>query len=149
MAFKSYACDEDLMRVGEYEVYVKDCCETETRNGTECIKFEFVVRSDIEQAYQNKPKFKQFYRDRETGEWPMEKIGKYANALGIPKGDEFELDDLIGRSCVMVIKHYTTDDGETKDCIFYLKKSSKEPYISEGVQFTEMEEDDDGDTLPF
>lgn len=148
MAFRSYENDSDIMKKGEYEVYLKDCCETETRNGTECIKFEFVVRSDIEQQYQNKHKFKQFYRDMETGEWPMEKIGKYANALGIPKGDEFELDDLIGRSCVMVINHYTTEDGETKDCIFFLKKSEKEPYISEGTQFTEME-DENNEELPF
>ena len=37
MAFKSYANDQDLMRAGEYEVYVKDCYETETKNGTRCV----------------------------------------------------------------------------------------------------------------
>ncbi|MFR8331179.1 MAG: DUF669 domain-containing protein [Oscillospiraceae bacterium] len=96
---KSYANDQDLMRAGEYEVSLpRIVTRRRLKNGTECIKFEFVVRGDIEQAYQNKHKFKQFYRDRETGEWPMEKIGKYANALGIPKDDEFELDDLVGRS---------------------------------------------------
>lgn len=153
MAFKSVENDGDLMREGEYEVYVKHCEETETKGGTPCIAFDFVVRSDVEQAYKNKHKFKNFYRDRETGQWPSEKIGKYANALGIPKGDDFELDDLVGRSCVMVIGHYEDKKTlETKDCIYYLKASKAEPYIA-GLSasgyggFAELE-DDDGE-LPF
>lgn len=150
MGFKSVESDSDLMRKGEYEVYVKDCCFSETKNGTECIKFEFVVRSDVEQPYQNKHKFKQFYKDYITGEWPAEKIGKYANALGVPKGEDFELEDLIGRNCIMVINHYQDDKtGETKDCIFFLKSSKADSFVTDAPsRFEEMQEDDDGD-LPF
>lgn len=149
MAFRSVEVDNDLMKKGEYEVYVKDCCFSETKNGTECIKFEFVVRPDVEQPYQNKHKFKQFYRDSTTGGWPEEKIGKYANALGIPKGEDFELEDLIGRSCVMVINHYQDEKtGETKNCIFFLKAGKAGSFVSDQQPgFSEME-DDDGD-LPF
>ena len=51
--------------------------------------------------------------------------------FGIPKGQEFELDDLIGRNCVIVIKHYTNEKtGEKKDCIFYTKTSKAEPYMN-------------------
>lgn len=149
MAFRSVENDSDLMKEGEYEVYVKDCCNTETKSGTECIKFEFVVREDIEQPYKGKHYFKNFYRDRETGSWPKEKIGKYANALGISVGQEFELDDLIGCSAVMKIKHFVTDDGETIDCIHYLKKSKQTPYISyEKPSMEEIDDLDDGE-LPF
>lgn len=150
MGFKSVENDSDLMKEGEYEVYVKECKETETQNGTPVIKFDFVVRSDVDQPYKGKHKFKNFYRDKVTGDWPNEKIGKYANALGIPKGDGFELDELIGLNCILVIKHYTTDDNETKDCIFYAKKSKAAPYVAAPPSFDGgvPEEDDDGE-LPF
>lgn len=148
MAFRSVENDSELMPAGEYEVYVNDCCETSTKNGTDCIEFDFVIRDDIAQQYQKRHKFKRFFRDRETGSWPNDKIGRYANALGIEKGQEFELDDLIGRSAVMVTKHYTTDDGETRDCVFYLKRSDAEPYISDPQPAAYEEEDPDGE-LPF
>lgn len=146
MGFISMEADSDLMRKGEYEVYVKDCGFSETKAGTECIKFEFVVRSDVEQPYQNKHKFKQFYRDRDSGRWPVEKIGKYANALGIPIGQDFELDDLIGLNCIMVIGHYQDErSGETKDCIYFLKQSKVASYlnaVSQPSGFTEIGYDD-------
>lgn len=148
MVFRSVEADSDLMREGEYEVYVKNCCFSETNGGTECVKFEFVVRSDMDQPYQNKHKFKQFYRDRDSGQWPMEKIGKYANALGIPKGQDFELDELIGLSCRMVIKHYTDKEtGETRDCVFYLKSSAAQSFVQPVNEFQDI--DDTGGDLPF
>lgn len=147
--FKSVENDSGLMPQGEYEVYVKDCCFSETKNGTECIKFEFVVRSDIEQICKGRHMFKQFYRDRDTGLWPGDKIGKYANALGIPKDQDFELDDLVTRNCVMVVKHYQDNQtGEMKDCIFYLKSSKAGSYVSSGPGNFEEIDDTDGD-LPF
>ena len=127
MGFKSMEAESSLMPKGEYEAIVKDCCFSATKNGTECVKFEFVVRSDIDQPCQKKRKFKQFYRDPETGRWPAEKIGQYAHALGVPQGEDFELEDMIGRCCVMVIGHYL--DGQTgaaKDFIYFLKPSRAE-----------------------
>lgn len=151
MVFRSVEAERDLMRKGEYEVYVKDCGFSETKAGTECIRFEFVVRSDVEQPYQNKHKFKQFYRDRDTGQWPMEKIGMYANALGIPHDQDFELEDLIGLNCVMVIGHYQDEkSGETRDYIYFLKPSRSGSYITAMPQpsgFSEIS-GDEGD-LPF
>lgn len=149
MGFKSYENSDGMIKEGEYEVYVKDCCETMTKSGTPCIKFEFVIRSDVPQLYQNKHKFKNFYRDRITGEWPEEKIGRFANALGIPKGEDFELEDLNGRNCIMVITHFTTEGGETMECIRYLAPSKVEPYISkEPAGYSDLGDDDD-ELLPF
>ena len=64
MAFRSVENDNELMKEGEYEVYVKDCCRSETQSHIPVIKFEFVVRADsgIEQAYKNKHVFKNFFR---------------------------------------------------------------------------------------
>lgn len=152
MAFSSVAADNDLMQEGEYEVYVKNCGYSETKGGTECIKFEFVVRPDVEQPYQNKHKFKQFYRDRDTNQWPADKIGRYANALGIPSKQDFELEDLIGLNAIMVIKQYQDKEtGDTKDCIFFLKPSKAQSLISappSSSGFVDLYGEEDGE-LPF
>lgn len=148
--FTAYENDNGLMAKGEYECYVKDCKETTTKTGKQVIAFDFVVRNDVEQAYKNKHIFKNFYLDEATGQYPEKKIGKYANALGIEKGASFDLPDLIGRCCVVVITHFTTDDGETRDCIYYLKSSDAEPLMQSAPaseDFTSFDEDDED--LPF
>lgn len=150
MVFTSVENNSGLMKKGDYECYLSDCRLTETKNGYPVINFDFVVRADVEQRYRNKHIYKNFYQDAITGDWPNEKIGKYANALGIEQGQNFELDDLIGRSCIVVITHFTTDQGETKDCIFYLKPSRAEPFASSLFatnDYPAMEEDDG--ELPF
>lgn len=148
--FKSVENDNGLMAQGDYEVYVKSAQETETKMGNPCIKFDFVVRSDVEQPYQNKHIFKNFYPDRQTNAYPAEKIGKYANSLGIEKGQEFELEDLVGRNCILHISHYTGNDGVTRECIFYTAPSKAEPYMAPmepAPQYAPIEEDDS--LLPF
>lgn len=149
--FKSVENDGGLMAQGDYEVYVKSAQETETKMGNPCIKFDFVVRSDVEQPYQNKHIFKNFYPDYLTGAYPAEKIGKYANSLGIEKGQEFELEDLVGRNCILHISHFTGQDGVTRECIFYTAPSKVEPYMApmEPTPQTETMLDDDDSLLPF
>lgn len=150
--FKSVENDGGLMAQGDYEVYVKAAEETTTKNGNPCIKFDFVVRSDVEQPYQNKHIFKNFYPNRDTGAYPADKIGKYANALGIEKGQEFELDDLVGRNCIIHISHFTGDDGVTRECIFYTAPSKVEPYMAPmdpAPQNFELLDDDGEEVLPF
>lgn len=161
MAFTSVKNDSGLMPEGEYECYVKDCRETETQKGVPIIKFEFVVRGDLEQPCKGKHIFKNFYQD-DAGVFPAKKIGQYANALGIPDGEPFELEDLIGRSCVVRMKHFIgRDDGIERECIFFTKPSKERPYLnsvvsfaapstiggSQNQDFAELDEDD-GD-LPF
>lgn len=148
-SFKSVENNTGLMAEGEYEVYVKQCEVTHTKSGTECISFDFVVRPDIDQPYQNKHIFKKFYRDDETGEYPAQKIGKYANALGIEKGKEFELDELIGRSCICRISHFTGSDGVVREVIFYLAPSKAEPFIAVIPEAPLEEITEDDAMLPF
>ena len=149
--FIAYENDAGLMAKGYYECYVKDCKETTTKSGKQTIAFDFVVRSDVDQSYQNKHIFKNFYLDEKTGEYPVQKIGKYANALGIEKGTQFDLPDLIGRTCIVVITHFTGDDGETRDCIFYLKPSKAAPLIQEAPSAAEtfVSEAELDDDFPF
>lgn len=120
MAFKSYENDGGLMIEGDYECILVKCVETTTKtSGMPVIAFDFQVRADVEQKYQRKHIFRNFYQDRDTGEWPTEKIGKLANALGVPKGESFELEELVGRCCILHMKPFTGSDGVTRDTIFY------------------------------
>lgn len=151
MGFKSVENNGGLMKEGDYEVYVKECGYSQTKNGNECIKFEFVVRADVEQEYKNKHIFKNFYPSRETGGYDADKIGKYANALGIEKGQDFELEDLIGRNCILHISHFTGDDGVTRECIFWTAQSKANSYITDvrtSDSFGQVDDISD-DELPF
>lgn len=150
MGFKSVKNGGGMMKPGDYEVFVKSCEYTLTRNNNECIKFDFVVRADVEQEYKNKHIFKNFYPDRSTGEYNADKIGKFANSLGIEPGTDFELDDLVGRNCILHIGRFTGDDGVERECIQYTKQSATESFVQElptSMDFQQLPEDDE--VLPF
>lgn len=151
MAFKSYENTGagGCMAEGDYECILVKCCETSTKTtGTPCIMFDFQVRSDVEQKYQRKHIFKNFYPDRESGEYPAEKIGKYANSLGVPKDSEFELEDLICRCCILHMKPLAGNDGVERDCIFWTAQTKAGQMVQSAAQegYTEVEDDED---LPF
>lgn len=155
MSFKSYENDGGnggVMPEGDYEVVLLDAKEDQTKSGIPTIKFDFQVRSDVEQKYQKKHIFKNFYRDDDTGEWPMQKIGKFANALGIPKDEEFELGDLCGLCCILHMKPYTKQDGTVIDSVFYSAptKAGQIPKATikhtESGGFTNVDPDEE---LPF
>lgn len=151
MGFKSVKNDGGLMKEGDYEVYLKACGYSVSKNGNECIKFDFVVREDVEQEYQKKHIFKNFWPARDTGEYDADKIGKYANALGIEPETDFELEDLIGRNCILHIGPYEKEDGTTIDCIRWLKPSKAESFVTAAPaspeDFKQLDESDDD--LPF
>ena len=89
--------------------------------------------------------------DRDTGEYDADKIGKYANALGIEPGTDFELDDLVGRNCILHMEPFEGNDGVTRDCIRYLKPSKAESFVTPAPasveEFKQLDESDDD--LPF
>ena len=148
MAFKSYenVNSDGTMLEGDYEVQLLNCVETQTRTSAiPCIEFDFVVRDDVEQKYKRKHIFKNFFRN-DSGAWPVEKIGKIANALGIPRDKEFELSDLIGLCCILHIKPYTKQDGTKIDTIYYAKATEAGQLMQK--QSNDFEEVDD-DELPF
>lgn len=151
MAFKSYENDQNQpMTEGDYECILVKCCETSTKtSGMPVIVFDFQVREDVEQKYQRKHIFKNFYQDRETYAWPMEKIGKFANALGVPKDEEFELEDLVGKCCILHMRPFTGNDGVTRDTIFYPARTKTGQMITSlplaNSDYTEVDEDD----VPF
>lgn len=119
MKFTSTENTQVLMAEGDYEVMCVKAEEGTTKTYVPVINFDFVVREDVEQAYQRKHIFKSFYQDEQTKEWPMDKIGRYFNALGIPKGQEAELCDLVGLCCMVRIKHYDAKDGTRRECIHF------------------------------
>lgn len=154
MGFKSVKNDGGMMKPGDYEVFVKECGYSVTKNGNDCIKFDFVVRDDVEQEYQKKHIFKNFYPSRETGEYDADKIGKYADSLGIEPGQDFDLDDLIGRNCILHIGRFVGNDGVERECIQYTKRSKTDSFVqtvpSSASEFQKISEDEYTDEdLPF
>ena len=153
MAFKAYENDGGLMAEGDYEVICLKACETTTKTtGIPVIAFDFQVRGDVDQKYRRKHIFKKFYQENgEAGAWPFKKIGKLANALGIPKGEAFELEELTGRCCILHIRPFKGNDGVERDSIFYAartKVGQAVQAIGDQRQENGYEEIDDED-LPF
>lgn len=155
MAFVS--CDNnqnDLMTEGDYEVMLRSCELTRTKTSNiECISMDFVVRDDVPQLYKRKHIFKRFYRDNNTGEWPVHKIGKIANALGIGSGSSFELADLVGLCCIVHIAPWAPPGGEMRDTIKYYKPTEVGQMLTFGEAVDErngeLQEVPDDDELPF
>jgi len=119
MGFRSVENNGGLIAEGDYEAICLFAREGETKGGYPVIKFDFKIRTDVEQKYQNKHVFKNFYKDDSTGEWPLDKIGKYANSMGIPKDELFELSDLEGKCLILHMKPYKGQDGVERDSIFW------------------------------
>lgn len=140
------------MREGDYECILKKCEVGRTKtSGIECIDCDFVVREDVIQDYQRKHIFKRFYRDN-NGKWPMEKIGKMANALGVEQGSSFELADLVGLCCILHVKPWTPPDSlEPRDTILYFAQTKFGQMISGNASNTEMQDvtAEVDDELPF
>lgn len=137
-----------LMKEGDYEVVLVKCEETTTKTTyTPVIAFDFQVRSDVEQPYQKKHIFKNFYQDKNTGEWPADKIGKLANALGVEKGQDFDLPDLVGRCCILHMKPMMGNDGIERDTIFWSAATKAGQMIQEAEAggFTEVDDEE----IPF
>lgn len=151
MSFKSYENSGGLMAEGDYEVICLQAVETSTKNtGSPVIHFDFQVRSDVEQKYQRKHIFKNFYEENDTaGAWPFEKIGKLANALGIAKGEEFELDELAGRCCILHMKPFKGADGVERDAIFYAKPTEAGQMVQSAPADTAGYEEVEEEDLPF
>ncbi len=98
------------MEEGNYEVILKDAKYTQTQSGIPCISFDWVVRNDVEQKYKNKHIFKRYYQD-DKGNWPVDKLSKAAYGLGVPEGADFDVDDLVGKTCRVHVKPFTFTDG--------------------------------------
>lgn len=149
MSFKS--CKNTgggVLPEGDYEVICLQAVETSAKTtGTPMIKFDFQVRSDVEQAYQRKHIFKNFFQD-DNGQWPGEKIGKFANALGIPKDESFELADLEGRCCILHMKPYVKD-GVERDSIFYSAPTKAGQMVQAAPTAAQGYEEVDDEEIPF
>lgn len=123
MSYKSVENTQDCMAEGDYEAILLKCEDKTTDSGYELIAFDFKIRDDVEQAYQRKHFFYSVFKENDgsLNEKNIEKLGKIANALGIPNDAEFDLPDLVGKCCILHIKPWTNDKGVKKDSLYYAK----------------------------
>ena len=156
--FTSTAMEEyKLIPDGYYEVRCTEAEERTTANGDEYISMTFTVRDDVEQPCQNRKIFKSFWKRIEMdNDYDMKKIGQYAAALGVPKGTNFCLADLLYRDALAKISHFTNKNGEDKNCIYFLAPTNNPVARADlGAVFANMKEEgfvettDVGEDLPF
>ena len=138
MGYKAIANTQDCMAEGDYEAVLLKCEDKTTDMGYELIAFDFKIREDVEQAYQNKRFFYNVYKESDGSltEKNMGKLGRLANALGIPNDAEFDLPDLLGKCCILHLRPWTNDKGVTKDTLYYAKKTEAAPPNQDAIGYT-------------
>ena len=124
---------------GKYECVCSACSEKTSLSGKPYVEFDFLIRKDVEQSAQGRHIFKKFFKD-DNGNYPEAKIGKYANALGIPAGSDFEYWQLRGMLCVVAVKNFKDDEtGEMRDCVFFTESSKYKPKEVTSEDFSEVD----------
>lgn len=132
---------------GTYEVIVDACNATEhPKDGRYGVKFDFRIRDDVEQPCKGRHIFKSFYIS-DTGEFPEEKVGEFANACGVEDGAEYEPWELRLKTCQIVVKQFSPEDkpNEKVSYVAYARKSKLEPIKESDSSFTDVSTDD----IPF
>ena len=123
---------------GSYEAIVASCGTVTSTAGKNGIKFDFFIRSDVDQAVKGKHIFKSFYED-DNGVMPEAKIGEVAYSCGIEKGEDFEPWQLMNKTLIIVVKHFTPEDtNETKAYVAYTRRSKIKPKELESSDFTDV-----------
>lgn len=138
----------DNMVEGDYEAQLINAGEKTGRSGVTYLEFEFVVREDVEQRYKKKHVWRSYFKN-ENDEYDAERIGKIVSALGVPVGVNIEVEDLVGRCCIIHVKPYkSTKTGRTSDSIQWYAKTKVGQLIKSFDQFTEVSKDEE-EGLPF
>ena len=151
MAFTARKPAERSVLHGEFEIYCSAAAYSVARSGDDIIELEFTVRPDVQQDHQNYRFRKTFWLqgDGQLKDGDLDKLGKYAGALGIEEGQEFDLDDLIGLSARLRSFAFTNDEGRTFDCIALSKSKADKPYTTSITPPVPAELDEDDEELPF
>lgn len=147
MGYRSIESAQECMKAGAYEAVVRKCEEKTTDQGYELISIDFQMRADVQQEYKNKHFFLNIFKeaDGSLSDKGINRLGKVAHALGIPKDSDFDLPDLIGRCCILNIRPFTNENGITKDSLYYAEPTKAGQYVQ---SVTAISNDDDED-MPF
>lgn len=135
---------------GDYEVQLINAEEKIGGNsGKPYLRFEFVVREDVDQRYRKHHIWRSYFKG-EDGQYDMDKIGHMASMLGVPEGVKIDLADLPGRCCLVHVKPYKNPkSGRESDSIQWYAPTKAGQIIKSLDQFTEVDEDDPDNQLPF
>ncbi len=134
---------------GDYEVQLLNAGEMTSQSGTTYLKFEFVVRDDVDQRYKKHRVWRSYFKG-EDGNYEMDKIGHMASMLGVPEGVKIELGDLPGRCCMVHVKPYKSPKtGRESDSVVWYAPTKAGQLIPSLDQFAEVDEGDPDNQLPF
>jgi len=159
----SYTETEDdygLLADGEYELSI-DKMETKTlESGSKKVALQFRVRSDVDQAHQNRVVFEDIWKERETIYYNRKRINQLIGTQKLEDGQKFSnIDEIIalmnGANVreKIVVKYDDYHEKDVNSISYYMSSkegaqelgAKKETTNEKGVPTIDVAEDD----LPF
>lgn len=84
------AQDYNCIPKGEYEVYIEKMRLQETPNNKKKVAIQFRIRSDVDQAFQNRVLFEDLWQEKDSGLYNTNRLNKILNTQPIEDGKTFE-----------------------------------------------------------
>lgn len=106
--------DEGNVADGTYETVVSTVTEDTAGTGNEFLKFDLIVRNDVDQKFKNSHIFQPVYRSKETGKYPQGRLMAIAKAAGLVDGksyNDFEdfCNDFQGQPIQVTVRNETEE----------------------------------------
>lgn len=126
--------DFDLLPKGSYEVIIKSIEERITDNGAVGLSVRFIVRNDVEQKYQNRGIFHNYWKrkeptaaDMQVQGYSFKQIMQLAKAAKLPNGKAYETvhelcADLVNRVVLITVNH-SSYNGRQREEVGYINES--------------------------
>ena len=137
---------------GRYRAHLIDIVEVDSLRAEWLDQFKCTFRTEVtDQSGEHVPVF--YYVSR----WfkSTSYFGKMVKALGInteelPDEHEFDTDDLLNRTCSIVIRHQGRNDGSVRAKVVSVLPDSATPSTLPGVESTDQDTGDSGEaSVPF
>lgn len=160
------AAEYELLPEGEYEVIIKSCKQTTSKNGTPCVNMQLVVRNDVAQSCQNYVLWDNLWKRREPTSadmavegYSVKQVQSLSKAAGLPNGKSYAdinewAADLAGKLIRVTIEH--EEYQGSKYARVKWRNESKQPTCKHiwkkeeanvpDVGYAELDEDED---VPF
>lgn len=141
---------------GWYEVYINDIVEDVSINGFCYLNFDFKIRDDVQQKYQNGRCFKRLFKNKETKQYSTKFLSWLARSCKIEGETSLSnlLDTLKGKFLKIYISHRSYQDKIYEEIINFAPSnftaSSDSVKIQNNIENTLKElESEDNEELPF
>lgn len=162
MPYVFHKQEKKLIEDGDYEVEIEKITPDQTPNGAKKLRFQYRVRSDVEQANKNTCVFEDLWESKKNpGQYTPFKIYAIMEAIGgVQEGQEFNdtndvISFILGKDIIIRVNTEVNDyNGEKENVIKKYLPSSHKPQTLGAVKENKPEASltataVDDDDLPF